>query len=133
MLRLEVRLYGHWGIPLLSRFIVHSLDNDWFLVQWLGILMCVYTGLLNMLQVRYLITVHFTFCLSAEAFKPVSVVYSARSSCDFYIQHKSHYTRDFLKVNYSVSFLWNCNRYKRIAIMDRMICLYKNIFYYHHY
>ena len=49
--------------------------------------MCVYTGLLNMLQVRYWITAHFTFCLPAGAVKPVSVVlvvYSAHQSSDFY-------------------------------------------------
>ena len=54
MLRLEARLYGHWGIPLLSSSKVHSLDGDWLLVQWMGILVCVYTGLLNMLQVQLL-------------------------------------------------------------------------------
>ena len=53
----------------------------------MGILVCVYTGLLNMLQVRYWITAYFTFCLPPGAVEPVSVVlvvYSAHQSCDFY-------------------------------------------------
>ena len=74
MPRLEAILYGHWVIPLLSSGKVHSLDSDWLLVHWMGILVCVYTGLLNMLQVRYLVTAHFIFCLPAEAVEPVSVV-----------------------------------------------------------
>ena len=73
MLRLEARLYGHWGIPLLSSGQVHSLDSYWFLVQWMGILVCVYSGLLNMLQVRYWVIAHFIFCLPAGAVEPVSV------------------------------------------------------------
>ena len=26
---------------------------DWLLVQWMGMLVCVYTGLINMLQAQY--------------------------------------------------------------------------------
>ena len=47
----------------------------------MGILVCVYTGLLNMLQVRYWITAHSTFCLLAGAIEPVSVVLVVYSAC----------------------------------------------------
>ena len=54
---------------------------------------CVYTGLLNMLQVWYRVTTHFTFCLPAGAVELVSVVlvvYSARYSSDFYFRRTPH-------------------------------------------
>ena len=47
----------------------------------MGILVCVYAGLLNKLQVRNWVTAHFTFRLPAGAVELVSVVlavYSAR-------------------------------------------------------
>ena len=52
----------------------------------MGILLCVYTGLLNMLQVRYWVTAYFTFCPPTGAVEPVSIVlvYSAHWSNDFY-------------------------------------------------
>ena len=55
----------------------------------MGIVVCVYTGLLNMLLVQYWVTTHFIFCLPAGAVEPVSVglvVYSACYSSDFYIR-----------------------------------------------
>ena len=88
MLWLEARLHQHWNIPLFSSGKVHSMECDWLLVQWMGILVCVYTGLLNILQVWYWVTAHFTFCLPAGAVELVSVVlvvYSAHYSSDFYI------------------------------------------------
>ena len=50
-----------WGeiIWTLGHFIVHSLDSDWLLAQWMGILVCVYTGLLKILQAQYCVTAHF--------------------------------------------------------------------------
>ena len=60
---LGTRLYGHRGIPLLSSSKVHSLDIDWLLAQWMGTLLCVYTGLLKMLQARVrLPPILFFFC-----------------------------------------------------------------------
>ena len=44
----EVRLYGHWGIPLFASGKVHSLDSDWLLAQWMDILVCIYTSLLQL-------------------------------------------------------------------------------------
>ena len=47
-LRVEVRLYGHWDVPLIESGQVHSLDSNKLLAQLVGILVYIYTGLLQL-------------------------------------------------------------------------------------
>ena len=87
-LRVEVRLYGHYDVPQFEGGQVHSLYSDKLLTQWVGILVYIYTGLLQSCFKCYEFAIElppFYFLsasgMLAEAAEPVSVVilvYSAR-------------------------------------------------------